>query len=110
MGRIANVVLRGRAFYFRRRVPADLRERLGRRELVRSLAIVDPRAARTRACQLYLASEGLFAGLRATLMLTDAELSLLVQDFYALVLQGDDAAWLARAEPLPSRPVAAKHD
>jgi integrase len=102
--------LRGRAFYFRRRVPADLRERLGRRELVRSLATVDPRAARTRAYRLYLASEGLFAGVRATPMLTDAELSLLVQDFYASVLQGDDAVRLARADPLPSRLVAAKRD
>ena len=64
MGGIANLVLRGRAFYFRRRVPADLWERLGRRELVRSPATADPRAARARACQLYLGSEGLFMALR----------------------------------------------
>jgi integrase len=105
-----NLVLRGRVFYFRRRVPADLWERLGRRELVRSLGTIDPRAARACACRLYLASEGLFTSLRATPMLTDAELSRLVQDFYASVLQGDDAVRLARAEPLPSNFVAAKRD
>lgn len=109
MGGIANLVLRGRVFYFRRRVPADLWERLGRRELVRSLATADPKAARARACQLYLGSEGLFMALRETPMLTDAELSRLVQDFYASVLQGDDAVRLARRDPLPPERVAAKH-
>ncbi|MFD0934749.1 DUF6538 domain-containing protein [Methylobacterium trifolii] len=96
MDAIANTVLRGRIFYFRRRVPADLRERLGLRELVRSLATTDLRAARVCTCRLYLASESLFTGLRATPMLTDAELSRLVQDFYATVLQGDDVVRLAR--------------
>ncbi|MDF2689648.1 MAG: integrase family protein [Microvirga sp.] len=110
MGGLANLVLRGRVFYFRRRVPADLRERLGRRELVRSLGTIDQRAARSNACWLYLASEGLFTGLRATPMLTDTELSRLVQDFYASVLRGDDAVRLVRAEPLPSHLVAAKRD
>lgn len=110
MGGLANLVLRGRVFYFRRRVPADFRERLGRRELVRSLGTIDPRAARSNACRLYFASEDLFTGLRAIPMLTDAELSRLVQDFYATVLQGDDAVRLVRAEPLPLHLVAAKRD
>ena len=110
MGGLANLVLRERIFYFRRRVPADLQERLGRREIVRSLGTTNPRTARSNACRLYLAAYGLFAGLRATPMLTDAELSRLVQDFYASVLQGDDAVRLARAEPLPVQFVAAKCD
>lgn len=48
--------------------------------------------------------------MRAMPMLTDTELSRLVQDFYASVLQGDDAVRLARAQPLPSHLVAAKRD
>ncbi|WP_298951130.1 DUF6538 domain-containing protein [uncultured Methylobacterium sp.] len=45
MGSIANVVLRGRIFHFRRRVPDTLRPRLRLKELVRSLATTDLRAA-----------------------------------------------------------------
>ncbi|WP_455957104.1 DUF6538 domain-containing protein [Methylorubrum aminovorans] len=46
MGFVANVVQRGRTFHFRRRIPADLRQRLGRHELVRSLGTGDIRAAK----------------------------------------------------------------
>lgn len=52
MGSIANVVLRGRIFHFRRRVPDTLRPRLRLQELVRSLATTDLRAAKARACQV----------------------------------------------------------
>ncbi len=68
---IANVVLRGRIFHFRRRVPDGLRPRLRLDELVRSLATSEMRTAKLRACQLYLASESLFSAFRATPMLTD---------------------------------------
>ncbi len=80
MGSIANVVLRGRVFHFRRRVPDTLRPRLGLKELVRSLATTDLRAAKARACRVYLASESLFTALCATPMLTDDQLARLVQD------------------------------
>jgi hypothetical protein len=68
---IANVVLRGRIFHFRRRVPDGLRPRLRLDELVRSLATSEMRTAKLRACQLYLASESLFSAFRATPMLAD---------------------------------------
>ncbi|AMB47610.1 DUF6538 domain-containing protein [Methylobacterium sp. AMS5] len=71
MGFVANVVQRGRTFQCRRRIPADLRQRLGRHELVRSLGTGDIRAAKLRACRLYVAAEELFSTPRATPMLTD---------------------------------------
>ncbi|UIN37312.1 site-specific integrase [Methylobacterium oryzae] len=86
---IANVVLRGRVFHFRRRVPDDLRPRLRLNELVRSLATANPRTAKLWAYRLYLASESLFVALRATPMLTDAQLAHLVQEFYSLILDQD---------------------
>lgn len=86
MRSIANVVLRRRVFHFRRRVPDGLRPRLRLDELVRSLATADPRTAKLRAYRLYLASESLFAALRASPMLTDDQLAHLVQEFYGLIL------------------------
>lgn len=86
MRSIANVVLRGRVFHFRRHVPGSLRPRLRLDELVRSLATSDPHTAKLRAYQLYLISESLFVALRATPMLTDAQLTHLVQEFYSLIL------------------------
>lgn len=87
MRSIANVVLRGRVFHFRRRVPDGLRTRLRLNELVRSLATGDLRTAKLRACQLYVASESLFVALHASPMLTDDQLARLVQDFYGLILE-----------------------
>lgn len=81
MGSIANVVLRGRIFHFRRRVPDVLRPRLRLDELVRSLATANLRTAKLHACRLYLASESLFEALQASPMLTDDQLARLVQDF-----------------------------
>ncbi|WP_332839838.1 DUF6538 domain-containing protein [Methylobacterium sp. Leaf118] len=65
------MVLRGIVYHFRRGVPDDLRQRLNRRELVRSLGTGDIRAAKLAACRLYVASEGLFLALRGAPMLTD---------------------------------------
>ncbi|MCJ2031337.1 site-specific integrase [Methylobacterium sp. J-043] len=91
----SNFVLRGTVFHFRRGIPDDLRKRIGRRELVRSLATSDARTAKLRACQLYVASESLFSALRAMPMLTDAQLARLVQDFYGLILDGENRGRLA---------------
>ncbi len=46
----SNFVLRGTVCHFRRGIPDDLRKRIGRRELVRSLATSDARTAKLRAC------------------------------------------------------------
>lgn len=66
MAPIANVVLRGRTFHFRRRIPTGLRLRLRPNEMVRGLRTPDARTAKLRACQLHVASETIFSTLHAT--------------------------------------------
>lgn len=88
---ITNVVRRGRTLHFRRTVPPELRGLIKRRELTRSLGAVDHQTAKLHAATLYVASERLFGAVRATPMLTDAQLTLLVQDFYATVLERENA-------------------
>ncbi|CAO4181164.1 tyrosine-type recombinase/integrase [Methylorubrum extorquens] len=95
---IVNVVRRGRTLHFRRTVPSELRGLIGRRELTRSLGNVDHLTARLHAAALYVASERLFGTVRAMPMLTDAQLVRLVQDFYATVLERENAVRL-RAPP-----------
>ncbi|WP_437871374.1 DUF6538 domain-containing protein [Methylorubrum extorquens] len=95
---IANVVRRGRTLHFRRTVPPELRRFVGRRELTRSLGTVDHPTAKLHAAALYVASERLFGAVRATPMLTDAQLARLVQDFYATVLERENTVRL-RAPP-----------
>lgn len=90
MSAIPNVVRRGGRFHFRRVVPAALRQRLGRRELVRSLQTSDARAARLRGSQLYVTSEHLFAAAHPSAMLSDYQLTRLVQDFYETILKGEN--------------------
>ncbi|KQO59118.1 MULTISPECIES: DUF6538 domain-containing protein [unclassified Methylobacterium] len=96
MAPIANVVLRGRTFHFRRRVPTGLQPKLRLTEMVRSLGTSDGRTAKLRACQLYVASETIFSTLNATPMLTDAQLARLVQDFYGLILDQENQGRLTR--------------
>lgn len=96
-----NILRRAGTFHFRRRIPDDLRQRIGRRELVCSLGTGDIRAAKLAACRLYVASEGLFSALRGTPMLTDDQIAHLVQDFYAYILDRENAGRLARG-PLPA--------
>ncbi len=90
MASIGNVVQRRGIFHFRRVVPTDLRIRIGRCELVRSLATGDPRDAKMRASQLYLVSERLFVAVRRDPMLTDAQLAGLVQAFFVHVLEEEN--------------------
>jgi len=87
---IGNVVQRRGIFHFRRVVPTDLRIRIGRCELVRTLATGDRRDAKMRASQLYLVSERLFIAVRRDPMLTDAQLAGLVQAFFAHVLEEEN--------------------
>jgi integrase len=83
---IGNVVLRSGIFHFRRIVPVELRVKVGRRELVRTLATGDPRTAKIFASQLYVESERLFMAVRRDPMLNDSKLAGLVQAFYSYVL------------------------
>lgn len=52
------------SFFFRRRVPTELRQRLGQSEIYRSLKTTVRRVARQRAASLFLATEGLFQMLK----------------------------------------------
>jgi hypothetical protein len=90
VGEIGHVVLRGRTFHFRRVVPAQLRLLIGRRELLRSLGTSDPRTARLRAAQLYLASERILTAPVADPMFTPDDLARLVQDFYETILEQEN--------------------
>lgn len=88
MARLTNVTRRAGTYHFRRVVPAHLRTRLQRRELVRSLDARTPAAAKLKADMLYRASEHLFAA--ASSMLSDDQLAHLVRDFYELNLTIND--------------------
>ncbi|GJD93127.1 site-specific integrase [Methylobacterium iners] len=88
MARLVNVTRRAGIFHFRRVVPLNLRARLQRRELVRSLGTTCSSAAKLRADLLYRESERLFVA--ASTMLPQDQLARLVQDFYTLVLDIDD--------------------
>ncbi|GJE19289.1 DUF6538 domain-containing protein [Methylobacterium marchantiae] len=92
MASLPNVVLRGCTYHFRRSIPVDIRDRLGRRELITSLRTSDFRTAKLAACRLYVASENLFVDVRTTPMLTDIQLAALVQDFYSRIIEQDDVA------------------
>lgn len=70
-------------------MPVELRERIGRRELVRSLGSCNAKTARLLSDRLYGESEQLFELARQNPMLSDDQLARLVQDFYALVLQSE---------------------
>ena len=89
MSRPVNTIRRAGTYHFRRVVPPRLRDRIHRRELIRSLKTATPAAAKLRADVLFRASERLFAA-AASPMLSKEHLARLVQDFYGLVLEIDD--------------------
>lgn len=90
MAGIPNTVRRSGIYHFRRAVPLDLRQSFGRTELTMSLRSANPAEAGNRARHAYLASEQLFANVRLSPMLSDADLARLVQDFYATVLDREN--------------------
>src|SRR5215207_764150 len=98
MARLANIVRRAGTYHFRRVVPPHLRERLRRRELVRSLQTNLPSAAKLKADLLYRASERLFVA--ASFMLSQDLLARLVQDFYNLVIEIEDHRRLLASGPI----------
>ena len=58
---ILNVVRRGGTYHFRRAVPIELRARIGRREIVRSLGSCNAKTARLLSDQLYREWEHMIA-------------------------------------------------
>lgn len=104
---ISHVIRRSGRLHFRRTVPADLRARIGRRELTRSLGTADQHTAKLDAGRLYVASETLFRMARARPMLTTDQLARLVQDFYDIILERENVMRL-RGEPLDEATVAGR--
>lgn len=100
MRTLPNVVRRGVIFHFRRAVPKELRSRVGRTELVRSLETSDIQAAKQSSRRLYLLSEGLFEAVRGDPMLSKEEIELLVRDFYEQVLDQENT-WRLRLGSIP---------
>jgi hypothetical protein len=92
--RVPNTVRRQGVYHFRRAVPRQLQERLGKNELVRSLETADAALARCRSRIAYLVSEDLFTILRCPALLTDSDLARLMQDFYRSVLERENDARL----------------
>lgn len=90
VGSIPNVLRRGGIFYFRRAVPVDLRRRLCKCELTRSLATADHKLAKLRSRKLYIISERVFDVVRAEPMLEDAQLAEIVKDFYETVISEEN--------------------
>jgi integrase len=91
LGSIPHAIRRRSVYHFRRAVPLDLRRLLGRRELTCSLKTTCTKAARIAAQALYIASERLFDSLRIAPMLSEDQLARLVQDFYATLIERENA-------------------
>ena len=73
-----NIRLRGTRFWFRRRVPGPLTERIGRGEIVRSLRTSCPREAARRARAMWLASDRVFSLVAAKKSLGRAHVELIL--------------------------------
>ena len=73
-----NIRLRGTRFWFRRRVPGPLTDRIGRGEIVRSLRTSCPREAARRARAMWLASDRVFSLVAAKKSLGRAQVELIL--------------------------------
>ena len=102
MGTVPNTIRRGGVFHFRRAVPKRLQHLFNRVELVCSLRTCDWVAARSLSRCLYVLAEDLFDVVRTTPVLSEQDISALVQDFYGVILAQDDTARLMRDDPIPA--------
>lgn len=78
-----NLRLQGTTWYFRRRVPGVLRERMGRKEVVRSLRTSDRRTAAERARLAWVRTQRMFGEIMARPTLTRAETEQIVREWLA---------------------------
>jgi integrase len=74
----SNLRRRGGAYWFRRRVPDDLRARIGLVEINRSLRTSTRYEAQTRARHAWLATEELFAAMSKNLSMTAKQAKLII--------------------------------
>lgn len=79
MAQTPHLVLRGNTFYFRIDVPSALRDKVGAREIVRTLSTQDRRVAVPRALELGAIAHQLFTRLRDPYMTDNAMTQLLEQ-------------------------------
>jgi integrase len=87
MAVLTNVFRRGVIFHFRARVPASLRDRVGRNELWRSLKTAEPAVARRRGGTLHSLTEALWRDLQ--LAMTEREVQALVDGWLKAELDKD---------------------
>lgn len=78
-----NLRLQGTTWYFRRRVPGVLRERMGRKEVVRSLRTSDRRTAAERARLAWVRTQRMFGEIMVRPTLTRAETEQIVREWLA---------------------------
>ena len=74
-----NLRLRGTVFWFRRRVPRMLTDRIGRGEIMRSLRTSCPREAARRARAMWLATDRVFAFMSARKSLGREQVELILR-------------------------------
>ena len=78
---VPHVIIKGRTFHFRRKVPSAIRVRLGRSEIVRSLKTSDAREAALRSKAFWLGSEGAFRQVTQSPHLTRQEIEVVIKDW-----------------------------
>jgi integrase len=93
-------------FVFRRRVPADLVDRLGRRELVRRLPPCDHKQARSWARFLSSSADDLFR-MAADPTVSDSTLKQLARDWFRHRVAERESIYLSRVTPMDHDDVAA---
>lgn len=97
-----SLVRRGAAYYFRRRVPIDLIDRIGRREVRVSLQTNDYRRARSVLVRMQARTENLFLLFRGNPMLTEADYHFYARWWYQACLD-EHWGWKQLAAELPDK-------
>ena len=92
---VTHLKRKGGRYYWRRRVPLDLKERIGKAELVRSLGTSDPREARELARLAGVEADAMFANLRAERDLPPPDVDEAVEGFCLLSFALSRAEWSA---------------
>ena len=101
MGAVPNTVRRGGIYHFRRAIPLSLQGIFKRAELTFSLRTADKGIARRLSRTFYVCTEDLFDAVRNAPMLSELDIAAMVKEFYASVLEQDEAVRLMRDMPIP---------
>ena len=96
MARVSHLIRRGAAYSARIRVPLDLVETIGRKELVKALGTNDEAEAKRRLWPIISAWQREFDDMRARSILTKADQENAVWDHYTASIERDDVERLHR--------------